>query len=664
MQQLEYDKMKDELRHYAMSYLGKAHVAALAPIDHLPKISQQLAEVEEALAIVNTGSSVPIPSLEGIEMGMSHLGKGFLMSERELADMARFIDSTQQLKRYMAKKESIAPRVAAYVWALHDLEPLLAELNRCIQHGQLADHASDTLAKLRKRAGVIEERVKKKLDSTLQKYRSYLQEHIVTMRGGRYVLAVKRDHKRSVKGALIDESASGQTVFIEPADILPLQEELEACRAEEDLEKTRVLSRLTGLVEADAEALTANLELVGHYDFLFAKAKYAKVLDGRSVRLNDVGRIVIRGGRHPLLEGKRVPLDFAIGPTAGYRALLITGPNTGGKTVSLKTVGLLSLMVQSGLLVPVEADSEFAVFRDVFVDIGDGQSIEHALSTFSAHVKSVIEILEAAGPNTLILLDELASGTDPGEGIGLSIAVLEELYRRGATIVATTHFNEIKQFAKRSAGFENARMEFDIETLEPQYRLRIGEAGRSYAFEIALKLGVAPEIIARSREIAGDQRNASVQMEGTPEARGAQTSVDSSQPEQKTSESTAAQSGLVRERIRKRLPSEGPQKSEASDVAFQIGDRVWVHPLKQSGIVYRLPDARGKLGVIVKKEKLTINVKRISPYLSREELYPENYDLAIVLESKEVRKKRNIMRRKHAEGLTIEHPTDEPKDIR
>lgn len=260
-----------------------------------------------------------------------------------------------------------------------------------------------------------------------------------------------------------------------------------------------MLSDLTDLIENSAHEISINLETIGHYDFMFAKAKYAKLIGGRKVKLNDRGRISILSGRHPLLGGHSVPLDIHIGDN--YRALVITGPNTGGKTVSLKTVGLLTLMVQSGLLVPVGEGSEFAVFRSVMVDIGDGQSLENSLSTFSSHVKNVIGILKEAGPSSLILLDELASGTDPGEGIGLSIAVLEELYRCGAMVIATTHFNEIKKFADTAPGFENARMEFDSETLEPLYKLTIGLAGSSYAFYIAQKLGMPPALIERSKQI-------------------------------------------------------------------------------------------------------------------------------------------------------------------
>ncbi|UUZ90634.1 hypothetical protein LJK87_32815 [Paenibacillus sp. P25] len=312
------------------------------------------------------------------------------------------------------------------------------------------------------------------------------------------MLPVKKEHRKLIAGTVLDESASGQTVFVEPADIASLTYELSALRAEEAAEEMKVLGMLTELTESFRHELSINLETIGHYDFLFAKAKLAKTYDGKVPELNEEGLIVIKGGRHPLLGGA-VPLDCTLGDN--YRALIITGPNTGGKTVALKTVGSLTLMVQSGLPVPVEAGSRFAVYNSVLADIGDGQSLEHSLSTFSAHIRSVIRILEQAGPASLILLDELATGTDPGEGIGLSIAVLEELYRKGATIMATTHFNEIKRFAEEAPGFRNARMEFDLETLRPTYRMTMGEAGNSYAFQIALKLGMSPAMIDRSRQI-------------------------------------------------------------------------------------------------------------------------------------------------------------------
>lgn len=312
-----------------------------------------------------------------------------------------------------------------------------------------------------------------------------------------------------MKGNVLDESGSGQTVYVEPAEITNLQFDQSANMAEESKEEMKVLGDLTAMAESYNRELSINTETVGVLDFLLAKAKYAMTLDAVPVELNLDGIIDIQGARHPLMSNTMVPLDFSIGE--GYSSLIITGPNTGGKTMALKSVGLLTLMVQSGLLVPVLHGSRMAVFEEIVVDIGDGQSIEHALSTFSAHIRNMISILETTGNSTLILIDEMASGTDPGEGVGLSIALLEEFHRRRATVVATTHFSEIKHFAENTPGFQNARMEFDTETLQPLYRLRIGEAGESYAYAIALKLGMWTRIIERSEAISAGRASRNTQ---------------------------------------------------------------------------------------------------------------------------------------------------------
>ncbi|MDR6879316.1 endonuclease MutS2 [Bacillus sp. 3255] len=626
-QRLEYDRIKQRLADFAMSYMGRAHIENMEPKIEMVIVATLLQETEEAVRVIEHGASVPIPSLEGIEPLIGTFGKGFIFTPQDFMYFARFIESTQQLKAFMKKKESVTPRIASYALSLYDLRELLTEIRRCIRNGQVDNEASTALSRVRKKINILDDRIRKKLDTALSKYRSYLQDSIVSTRGGRYVLSVKKEYRKQVGGVALDESASGQTVFIEPADISDLHVELLHLQAEEAAEETRVLSDLTDLVENNKHEISLNLETIGHYDFMFAKAKYARTIDGRTVKLNDRGRVSIHNGRHPLLGRHSVPLDIRIGDE--YRALVITGPNTGGKTVSLKTVGLLTLMVQSGLLVPVGEGSEFAVYRSVMVDIGDGQSLENSLSTFSSHVKNVIDILKIAGPSSLVLLDELASGTDPGEGIGLSIAVLEELYRRGATVMATTHFNEIKKFADAAPGFENARMEFDSETLEPLYKLTIGQAGYSYAFYIAQKLGMPLALIDRSKQITYEAAQRPPEAPAIAAAITGETSVKS-----KTKEKGE----------RAPLPN------------FAIGDCVWVHSLRRTGIVCSEPDHRGNITVQIQKEKVRINRKRLSLYIERSKLYPEgDYDMDIVFESKDTRKKRKQMSKHHVEGLTIEY---------
>ncbi|OIB04599.1 DNA mismatch repair protein MutS [Paenibacillus sp. LC231] len=644
LNKLEYEKIRTELERFAVSYLGVEHIRKMAPLTQMKAIRSKLNETEEAKTLLQTGASVPIPSLEGIEMILDLLGTGYVLSERDFGNMVQYLRSCRQLIQYMKAKDGIAPLISSYASSMHELRPLLSEIERSIHGGRVVDSASKDLAKIRKKIIVAEERIKRKLDSLMSRYKGIMQEHVISKRGERYVLPIKKEHRKSVSGSILDESASGQTVFIEPSDLQGLQMELNFLHADEVREETKVLSDLTALAEQYQFELRTNADIVGIYDYIIARGKYAVSIGGRNVSLNQEGFIHLKSAVHPLIGSTMVPLDFSIGER--YKTLIITGPNTGGKTSALKTVGLITVMVQSGLLVPVAEGSHCAIFDEVSVDIGDGQSLEHALSTFSAHIRNIRDILQTAGRSTLVLLDEMASGTDPGEGVGLSIAILEELSQRQATVVVTTHFTEIKNFAERTSGFENARMEFDADTLEPLYRLRIGEAGHSYAFVIAAKLGIPESIIARSREIteAGMARDNTALIQKVSSE--SDDEAEETHPEEYVTLSTDKQDKLMND--------EDHQDVDSPSSLYQLGDRVYVPYLKRSGTVYETIDGRGNIGVMIQKDRLKINHKRLKPYIAAKDLYPEDYDLDIVFESKENRKKRKLMNRKHVEGLQIE----------
>ncbi|MGN7470129.1 endonuclease MutS2 [Brevibacillus sp. SAFN-007a] len=685
-QRLEYDKIKAALMEYAVSYVGKKHVERMQPLDSAKVLRKKLDETAEAKALLAHGASVPIPSLAGIEQMMSLLGTGYVFTEADFSHLHQFLVSCAQLSKYMASKAPIAPRVSSYALTMYTLSRLQTEIEQCIRHGQVVDAASKDLLKIRKRIVVMEERLKRQLDSLTNKYRSIMQENVISKRNGRYVLPIKKEHRRQVTGSVVDESASGQTVYMEPAELGAVQFELAALRAEEAREVTKVLMQLSAVAEEFSQELHVNVETVGLYDFLFAKARYALALGAVNVELNEDGLIDVKEARHPLLGRQMVPLDVQIGKS--YKSLIVTGPNTGGKTLALKTVGLLTAMVQSGLLVPVKEGSRFAVFRKIAVDIGDGQSLEHALSTFSAHIQHVLEILRVTDSSTLVLIDEMASGTDPGEGVGLAIAILEELHRRGATVIATTHFNEIKKFAAATDGFQNARMEFDEETLQPLYRLRIGEAGQSYAFVIATKLGIPPEMIQRAREITqtgfagarrGEQgavaaaqvsekqavamREAEVREAGNPAAK---TRESEGQRAANPADKLPATEGQATEQQSSQDQQPLPPASEidgeppaTKKKPFAIGDCVFVSYLGRTGIVFSTADAKGNVGVMIQNQKFKINQKRLALHIESKELYPADYDMDIVFETKENRKKRKLMSRKHVEGLSIETKQEE-----
>lgn len=652
---LEYESIKQELMTYAVSYEGRARIERLAPMEELRPIERAMLETAEAKELFGKGASVPLPSLDGIETVMSLMGTGYLYTEQDLTAIQVFLQSCAQLKKYIESKGDAAWHIGMYASSLRDLPGVQQEILRCIRHGVITNEASRELEKVRRKIEMLKEKIGKKLQSVMSRHSAILQENIVSVRGGRYVIPVKKEYYRQVKGRMLDQSTSGQTVFIEPDEISPLQAELEALMGEEAREEAKILGYLTDLVEKEAEHFAKNIEVTGTYDFIFAKAKYAASLDAAPVELNNRGETVLRGARHPKLLGSMVPLDMEIG--TDFKTLIITGPNTGGKTVVLKTFGLLSLMVQSGLLVPVQQGSKFAIYRSIMAVIGDGQNLEQSLSTFSAQIQSLVKMLKQAAPTTLLLIDELAAGTDPGEGIALSIAILEEFSRKGATVLVTTHFNELKTFASRAAGFENARMEFDAETLRPLYKLTIGHAGQSHAISIATKLGIPEGVIARSehlvsRQLGGEGKTALwdeivpiVHQDGQSakreEKRGARPTADPAGSEAPNS----AGSGESK-------PDDGGDPKPGR-VTFEVGDAVYVTAFGKIGIICEPEDHRGMVWVMIQKQKIKINRKRLKPYLKKEELYPEDYDLDIVLDTKENRKKRKLMGKRHVEGLEI-----------
>ncbi|MFD3261433.1 DNA mismatch repair protein MutS [Paenibacillus lentus] len=656
---LEYDSIKEELASYAVSYEGRLRVQKLAPMERRTQIEQAMDETADAKTLLAAGSSIPLPSLEGIEGVMALMSTGYLFTEKDFTAIQTFLQSCGQLKKYMASKGELAPRIGIYAASLYELPNLQQEILRCIRHGAILDGASRDLDKIRRKMAMLKEKIQKKLQAVMSRHASILQENLVSMRGGRYVIPVKKDYYKLVKGRALDHSTSGQTVFVEPDEVASLQAELEALAGDEAREEAKILGYLTELVEKEAYELSQNIEITGTYDFIFAKAKYAIAIGGVAVRISEDGISKISGARHPHLLKTMVPLDLVIGST--YKTLIITGPNTGGKTVVLKTFGLLALMVQSGLLVPVHPSSSFAIYNRIMAVIGDGQNLEQSLSTFSAQIQSLVHMISEAGPRTLLLIDELAAGTDPGEGIALSMAILEELNRRGATVLVTTHFNELKTFASQTEGFQNARMEFDPETLMPLYRLTIGQAGKSYAIEIASKLGIFPGIIERSREVIDRQADSGSSL-------AAHMLPEQSEPIFKPSETEDVLTGVSKavpdeeanhQGFGKEAARKPGKESIKADPDFAVGDAVWVTSYGKLGIVFAAEDSRGQVGVMIQKQICKVNRKRLKSYIKKEELYPEDYDLDIVFETKENRKKSKQMRKRHVEGMEI---TRKPED--
>ena len=451
---------------------------------------------------------------------------------------------------------------------------------------------------------------------------------------------------------MVDRSASGMTVFIEPRDVSRLSEEVNRLKGEEEEEEYQILFTLTGLIQTYQRELHVNVELMGNYDFLFAKGKYSQSIKGRSVSLNDKGRIMLRGGRHPQLKEEAVPLDAKVG--GSYRGLVITGPNTGGKTVTIKTLGILTLMVQSGLHIPVEENTEMAVFEKILVDIGDGQSIEQNLSTFSSHIGNVIHIMKEVNEKSLVIMDELGAGTDPAEGTGLATSILEKLHKKGAIVLATTHYNEIKRFALEHPQFTNGSMAFDIQSLKPLYRLEMGSVGESNAFHIALRLGLDHRMIERAHEVTYGEKKVYDPKQFHMENKKTEDGLGSSR-DQHAVDTDPKAVDIAEHRKKPSAIKSKLKKQQNLQEKFTVGDSVYISTLGTTGIVYQQTDSKGEVGVMVKKKKFTINHKRLSLHIKGEDLYPEDYDMDIVFESKEYRKKKHQLERKFDPSITIEY---------
>ncbi|MBB6214370.1 MutS2 family protein [Anaerosolibacter carboniphilus] len=640
MEILEYNKIKERLKGFAVSEQAKEMIDQLEPYVEIKQIERYLKETTEARAIVNISSSIPLHSLSGMKKIKTNLEKGAILSPEELELISGFLKEGKRLKRFMKDKEYAAPTVSSYVLSLHELEGVTEEIDRCIVRGRVDDQASGALGKIRRRIALVEDKIKAKLDSYLRNsaFKGYMQNELISQRDGRYVIPVKSEYKKNVEGNVLDTSGSGSTVFIEPAEVKKLQDELNSLRYDEEDEVYKILSILTVHVSQHEKEISINMETMIYCDFLFAKGKYSKAIDGRNAALNTRNYICIKKGRHPLLGNSAVPLDFEIGER--YQSLVITGPNTGGKTVVLKTVGLLTMMIQSGLHVPVEEESEFAIFLSILVDIGDGQSIEQNLSTFSSHIKNIISILACADQKTMVILDEIGAGTDPGEGMGIGIAVLEELYNKKAITIATTHYSEIKDFAQTHKGFINGCMDFDTKSLKPLYRLRIGKAGESNAFYIALRLGMRPELIERAHQVTYREERTYSSKWTHEESMIDQGMIERHQEQMEKSKKAEERNAMA-------------EKQEARP-KFQIGDCVHISTMNRTGIVCEMENGRGEVGVMVMKKKFKINHKRLSLYIEGQELYPENYDFDIVLESKENRKKKKLLEKGHTQGVRIE----------
>lgn len=500
---LEYDKIIGMLSEKADSAPGKKCCQELLPMTDLAQINLAQTETEDALARLFKLGSTSFGSNQDMGFALKSLEIGSTLSMPELLRMARMLDNVNRIKTYGRKEREDIPQdsLDGYFEQLTPLTQLSGEISRCIlSEEEMADDASPGLKHVRRSMLLTNEKVRNQLNSMITgSYRTYLQDAVITMRDNRYCIPVKSEYKGQVHGMIHDQSSTGSTFFIEPAAVVELNNQLRELEIQEKVEIEKVLAALSAQAAEHVQELADNQKLMTHLDFVFAKAKLALEQNATRPVFNTRHYINLRKGRHPLLpKNKVVPIDVHLG--RDFDLLIVTGPNTGGKTVSLKTVGLFTLMGQAGLHIPALDRSELSVFTRVYADIGDEQSIEQSLSTFSSHMTSIVQILKHADENSLCLFDELGAGTDPTEGAALAIAILNYLHDRGIRTMATTHYSELKIYALSTDFVENACCEFNVETLRPTYRLLIGIPGKSNAFAISSKLGLPEEIINAARE--------------------------------------------------------------------------------------------------------------------------------------------------------------------
>lgn len=550
---LEFEKIRTELKGYALSDMAKEVIDKLEPSLDKRKIERWLLETTEARNIVDRSSSVPLHSLTGIDKIKEKLGKTAALQPEELEAMASFLKDCIKLRNFMLREDFqyLAPNISSYAASIYELEDLVQEIERCIDRGRVDDKASSNLSKLRKRINILEERIRAKVEAAMRnpKYKNYIQDSLISIRNGRFVIPIKSQYKNNVAGSVLDSSASGSTVFIEPEEVKKLQDELNLSKIEEENEVYRILCCLTSELEAYSREISINIETMAHYDFLFAKGKYSKHIEGNSAEIN----------------------------------------------------------------------------------------------TDSSHIKNIINIINCADKHSLVILDEVGAGTDPGEGMGIAVAVLEEIQAKGAVMLATTHYSEIKEFAEKTPGFRNGCMEFDINTLKPLYRLVVGRPGESNAFLIALRLGMNKELIERAHRITykEEKKYDSLLVEDKEEGSVLEEAIREHHEEQL-------------EKFKENIKMEVKAEKLKAKPKFKVGDCVYISTMDRTGIVCEPENNKGEVTVMVMRKKFKINHKRLSLYIDSEELYPEDYDFDIVFESKEKRKKKKLMTKRHVEGVVID----------
>lgn len=597
----QFNVIKEKLMTYSISYYGKERIKNLQPSSNLAVVKKRLQETAEAKALLEANLHVPFMGLNNIEHLTKQVEKGFILEPNELVSYADFLRSSRLIRSFMEKNQFIAPLLSKYSESLQLFSEIENEIYQTIRNNQVENDASRELRKVRRAIQECEKEIEMKLNAFLRNTQNKpkIQEAIVVKKNDRFTIPIKATYKNQIPGSIIEASSKGTTVFVEPATVAKLNDKLYQLKMEEATEIYQILSTLTGLIAEQMVLIQSNIEVVAQYDMIFAKAKYSREINGIEPKINQDGIIKFVNVKHTLLGETAVPLNLSLGQE--YRGLTITGPNAGGKTVVLKTVGLITLQTMLGVQIIADSGTNIAIFDQIFVDIGDQQSIENALSTFSGHMHNISEILAKTKRNSLILLDEIGSGTEPNEGAALAIAIMEAFYKKGSIIITTTHYGEIKRFSEEHEDFLTAAMAFDSENLMPKYQLILGETGESNAFWIANKMNLDKQVVKQAQYYLHNRHY-----------------------------STKKEEKLYK--IKK-------AKEQTIFPKYTKGDRIFWTEKKKIGLVYEPIEMTDDVVIYVDNEKVTVHKRQLKLDRSAKELYPLNYDLDSLFENYQDRKK-------------------------
>ena len=623
---IEFDKIKENWKTFALTKYAKEEIDNTKPFLNEADLKSRLRDTTEARIFIEKCGNPPLVSLESIEELLTIAQKGGCLTASQLEMISMTLVSFRRMKAYLDKGKAYNLSLAYYEENIDALDDLEEMISLQIRNGSVDDGASPLLKDLRAAIMRTEDKMREKADMVIRNNKECMSDSFSTMRNGHICIPVKKEYKYRISGTVMDKSSTGNTIFIEPVTVGKYYEELQNLRFDEENEERRILYTLSVMV-ADAEAtILQDIKLMEKMDYIFSKGKLSLEYDGVAPVINTDRRIKLKDGRHPLMDRSIcVPLQFTLGD--GINGIVITGPNTGGKTVAIKTVALNCMMGQCGLHVAAK-EADICMNSNFLCDIGDGQNLSENLSTFSAHITNVLEILKNINSDSLVIMDELGSGTDPTEGMGIAVAILEELSKSGALYLVTTHYPEVKQYALKKEGVVNARMTFDKESLKPLYQLVIGEAGESCAFHIAKRLGMPGNMLA--------------------------TAAKAAYGEEGIWENSQKSDYIIEKAVTPKIKKQKQvNKQQTRAMQFQIGDSVMIYPEKKLGIVCEKTNDKGVLRVQLPNKKIWINHKRVKLQVAATQLYPEDYDFSIIFDTVDNRKLRHKMGKHHMEGCQI-----------